>query len=498
MLPLLLGLASPAALADEPTRVFVSELQASDPDAAGLAILLSGYVREVLAEYPELQVIGPDEAPGLGEQSAQVYLDSCPRGEAVGCAFVVGSVAEAAYAVAGRVQPAGEGHRVDVVFIDIEGSREALSFTMDFSVGDDTRFAQGVADLMLGVARGEEGLEVDIRDMGAESVKTVAIDKDAVARQLEELKAELGGEVVGTRTDREVERREYTMDDLVGDMDSDAAKPWERLGMSPAEYLRFKNSGLSVSAWRTLAAGRRFQLLLHPVVGVARGPWGTQYYARSGVDADTLQILETWAWQARTTDTAPTVGGWVGFGLTPTLEVDLGGGGAFGTFSSQIVREVLETPVSTNETLDSLNANTWVGARVLAGLMPTRKVRPVVGAGALYAWGPGVTTQYGDSLPGHLPTFSNRGETPTQLMVFGLGGGELSVNSKVNVYAHVPVQLVLGGRTALTYSDGGNALVDRQDPPALAPLSGQLDVGVTVRLFGQVPEPGGRLPEEDL
>lgn len=165
MLPLLLGLASPAALADEPTRVFVSELQASDPDAAGLAILLSGYVREVLAEYPELQVIGPDEAPGLGEQSAQVYLDSCPRGEAVGCAFVVGSVAEAAYAVAGRVQPAGEGHRVDVVFIDIEGSREALSFTMDFSVGDDTRFAQGVADLMLGVARARamrqlpEGLE---------------------------------------------------------------------------------------------------------------------------------------------------------------------------------------------------------------------------------------------------------------------------------------------------------------------------------------------------
>lgn len=213
------------ALAAEPEVVFVSEFQPADPEAAGMAALLGNYLRDSLREYPELSVLGPEDAPALGEVSAQTYLDSCPAGEAVGCAFVVAAAADARWAVTARVIPQADAQQIEVVIIDVLGSREALSFNMLFAVGDDQDFAQGVAELVLGVVRGEEGLEVDIREMGGQSVKTVAIDKQAVARQLEDLKAELGGEVVSARGDRDVERQEYTMDDLAEDMDSDASKP---------------------------------------------------------------------------------------------------------------------------------------------------------------------------------------------------------------------------------------------------------------------------------
>lgn len=496
MLQLLLALSATPTQAAEPVPVFVSEFQPTDSSATGIAILLSTYLREVLADYPELRVLGPDDSPPIGGTRALTYLESCPQGEAVGCAFVVGSAVEALYAVTARVAPIEGGHQLDVVIIDIDGSREALSFTMSFGAEDDSRFAQGVADLVLGVTRGEDGLETDIRDLGGETVATVAIDKDAVARQLEQLEAELGGQVVTARDNREVERREYTLDDLAGDMDSDAAKPWDRLGMSPDEYIRFKNSGLSVGAWRELAAGRRFELLIHPVVGMARGPWNTAYHAHSGVDQSTLQIEETWAWQARTTGTAPVVGAWVGFGLTPVIEVDLGAGMAFGRFQSTIVRELLGTPSSAREELDSLNPNGWVGARVLGALRPTNRLRPVFGAGVSYGWGPGVSTQYGNTLPSYMPLFSGRGETPSQVMAFALGGAELSLGEHANLYAHLPVEMLVAGRTQSTYTDGGTALQSKTQPPALSPLSGQVNVGVTIRLLGRTPAAGPVMDED--
>ena len=89
---------------DEPTRVFVGEFQAINAEAGSLAALLSGYLVNQLDSHGELDAISAYEAPDIQGYSASTYLLSCPSGEYVGCAYVIGDTVDAEYAVAGTVE----------------------------------------------------------------------------------------------------------------------------------------------------------------------------------------------------------------------------------------------------------------------------------------------------------------------------------------------------------------------------------------------------------
>ncbi len=487
MLTLLLALTSPAlAQEQDPTRVFVSEFQAANEEGASLAALLSGYLTSQLRQSEGMVAIPVSAAPDFGEHSALVYLLSCPPGEYLGCAYVVGDRVEARYAVAGTVEAKAGGSLVHVTIIDVWESREALSFDAELGLGDDEAFAEGVAEVLVAVIAGREGRLDDIREMDDPDAEVDTRDELELARQqLAALSAEIGDvTTLASRSGRGVERPEYTMDDLSRDTQTDAIKPWEQMGMAPGEYIKFKNSGLTVQKWRELSAGRRMQMFVRVGGGYAQGPYSTRYSGWYAIDGNTFAVLEAKAWQAREAASGPAGSLWLGFGLHPAIEVDLGGGLHGGRYFMYIQQEIAGEDPIVRQPEDFAALNWWVGGRVLGVPLVTRKVRPVIGVGARYIRGE--ATDQNQIVGGGtgLPMFEGNHLVSVQ----GILGGEATLGKSVDIYLHAPVDLIVAGTEARTYSGRDNIVGTLQsyDDPAAAPIfGGGVEAGVTVRIGGK-------------
>ncbi len=467
-----------ASIEEEPTRVFVSEFQALNAEAGSLAALLSGYLVGDLDRRSEFDAISADEAPDIQGYSASIYLLSCPSGEYVGCAYVIGDSVDAEYAVAGTVEAFSDSTRVRISIVDVSDSREALSFEVDLGLGDDERFAQGVADILQAVVSGEQGAVVDIREDGEE----VPADHDAVNAQLEALAEEMGGvEMISSGGDRSVSRPEYTLEDLSMDMATDAAKPWEVLGMSPGEYVEYKNSGLTVNGWRQLAMGRKGQFLFRGAPRFGFGPYDTEYRGWYSIDPNTFAVLEARAWQARK---SAAVGGaqlWLGYGLLPYLEVDLGFGVTTGQYQMHIQKEQPDEAPTERPGEDFPAMNLVASARILAVPWVTKKVRPIGGAGVSVVLGEGNAQNL---LPGggtSLPSFDGS----HLVMAQGIGGVEVSLNSRMDVYGIVPMSFLVGGWPVREYESGVPGTVQSyQSPPEPSLMAIGVELGITVHMMG--------------
>jgi hypothetical protein len=487
VLSLLFALTSPALAQDEdPTRVFVSEFQAANEEGASLAALLSGYLNSQLRQHEEMVAIPVSAAPSFGEHSALVYLLSCPPGEYLGCAYVVGDRVDARYAVAGTVEAKADGSNVHVTIIDVWESREALSFDAELGLGDDEAFAAGVAEVLIAVIAGREGRLDDIREMEDPDAESETQDELELARQqLAALSAEIGDvTTLASRSGRGVERPEYTMDDLSRDTQTDAVKPWEQLGMAPGEYIKFKNSGLTVEKWRDLASGRRMQLLLRVGGGYAQGPYSTRYSGWYAIDGSTFEVLEAKAWQAREAASGPAGSAWIGFGVHPAIEVDIGGGLHGGRYSMYIQQEIAgEEPIV--RTPDDFGAmNWWVGGRVLGAPLVTKRVRPVVGVGARYIRGEATAQNQTVGDGTGLPMFEGNHLVSVQ----GTLGGEATLGRYVDVYLHAPVDLIVAGTEPRTFAGQDNVAGTLQSyiEPGAAPIfGGGVEAGITVRVGGR-------------
>ena len=233
--------------------VFVSPFQPGSAEAAGLAGMMSSFLEAELSRQPSVTVIPVDSVPPVHDMVASIYLDSCPPGQQVGCAFVVGEVAAADYALTGTVQSDTQGTRVEVTIIDVLSSREAMSFVAVLGAGEDARFAEGVASVLTAVVRGETGRVEDIRDLTVAE----APDYSAAAAQLAQLSAELGDiETQTARSGAVITPPQVTAEEISDRMDREGVKPWERLGLGPDEYLRWRNSGEDLETWRSRHAGR--------------------------------------------------------------------------------------------------------------------------------------------------------------------------------------------------------------------------------------------------
>lgn len=468
------------------TRVFVSEFQPMDSRSATMAALLAEYLHEQLEKHPEIDVVLAESAPPFGETSAELYVQSCPPDNAVGCAFIVAGTVDADYAITGTVTQTDDTRWVDVVIIDIVGSREAVSFRMDVRVGDDAYLAKSIEELLLGVIHGEEGVEEDIRELGLIQKDTQAIDKKLVAEQLAQLNDELG-EITGTRTDREIQREEYTEEDVLTEMESDATKPWDRLGMTPGEYMDYKNSGMTLTAWRNAAAGRRFQVIVRGTGGLTRAAVGTSYYGHYALDASTGEVPEAYAWETRVGASAPQAGLWVGFGLTPVLEADLGVGYVGGPYAVEIQQQVLGNEFFPKEGETYRASNLWFGGRVLAVFSPVKRAHPVAGGGVWVAMSSPLDAHVLPPPNSNLPVFPRSSTVSAQ----ALGGVEVNVNPILDLYAHVPIGVVVGGRTVSTFSEGSGVIESRVEPTEAAPFSAALEVGFSLRFLGGVKESSG-------
>ncbi len=470
----------------EPTRVFVSELQPENKEAGGFASLMTGYLAGELGAADELSVVTAYEAPNFGETTAVDYLLSCPPGEALGCAYVVGDRVDASYAVTGSVAALPEGNAVHVSIIDVSDSREAVAFDVLLAVGDDQRFTKLVKDMLLAVIVGEEGALSDEREFGADTREAEAKQREDVARQLAALAGEMGDvSELSARGERQIQRPEYTVDDLGKEAASDATPPWELMGMTPNEFLKFKNSGMSVSQWRKATAGRRGQLLIHAGGGVMRGGLDTQYEGWYAIDPTTQQNLQGQAWQSRTLSTGPVGMGWVGYGLNPFVEVDVGFGLAAGRYDIHIQQEIVGEDVIPRDGQDFPQQNLLLGARVLGALMPNWRARPQVGVGFVYVLGEGTAQNLLPASGTGLPSFASSNYGMAQIRL----GVETSLSPRLDIWVALPVSvLVVGGQTQVFDNGQPGSIRSYEAPPQVPSLTTGVELGVMVRALGKVDE----------
>ncbi len=488
---LLLGLASglfsaPAEAREGAAYVFISPFEAKGKDAATAAATLPGYLATELQAHPEVRVIPIEKVSDVHDVSAAAYAASCPPGQFVGCAFVLGDTASADFVVTGLVEHIESGTRAEVHIISVADSEDVLSFQVDVSGGDDKIFAEGVARVLLAVIEGKAGAKGDIRASGAgaegeegDEEEGEAVDKGVAAKQLNQLEQEIGGvKQLPRREGERIERPKLTEEELLQDMNKEGAKPWERLNMSPGAYLRYRNSGLKLPEWRKRAQGRKGQVLVRGEVGFLRAPLNQDYYGRIGRSEVDLSVVESYAYQSSATGSGFTGGFSAGYGLLPSLEVGLVAGFATGKYvvNIQAITEGQETAAPPDEEFG--NSNLYFGPQVLAGLFPVSSVRPVVGG--QFTMNLGSTIDKHVSIPADLPNF----DRSTYLGVAGILGVEARLGGTVDAFIHVPVGVVVGGRTSEEAHEGSAVLTNLEEPGEPGAITAGVLAGVQVRLGG--------------
>lgn len=471
--------------------VFVSPFQPGNVEAAGLAGMMSSFLEAELSRRPAVSVIPVDAVPPVHDMVASTYLDSCPPGQQVGCAFVVGEVAAADYALTGTVQSDGQGTRVEVTIIDVLSSREAMSFVAVLGAGEDARFAEGVASVLTAVIRGEAGRVEDIRDLTIAE----APDYSAAAAQLAQLSAELGDiEAQTARTGAVIQPPQVTAEEISERMDREGVKPWERLGLGPDEYLRWRNSGEDLETWRSRHDGRKHRLMIRGGFGFFQGPVDGVFRGVAAMENRQLAVIEGYSWQTMAGGSGFLSEFGVGYGLTPEIEVGAVFGLASGQYQTRVesivfdpengrVQDSGETPI-----LKYTNSNHYFGVYSQYVFRPASSFRPLVGAGVL-RW-IGDTVDGKESVPESLGTF----EAPSLWMMQFKGGMELEMSRLIDLFVHVPVTVNLGGAASDTFNKGealnpetGQAYIDTgsDQPPSPSPVGGGLIVGMQLKFLGR-------------
>ena len=476
-----------------PATVFVAPFQPRNAAAAGLAGMMSSFLEAELMRLPDLNIIPLDDVPAVHDMSATLYLDSCPPGKQVGCAFVVGQGGGADYALTGTVQSDAEGSRVEISIIDVRSSREAMSFVAVLDVGEDERFAEGVASVLFAVVRGEAGRVEDIRDMSVAS----APDYSAAAAQLAQLSSELGDIQASAKpTGTVIVPPMVTVEEISERMEREGVKPWERLGLNPDEYLRWKNSGEDLATWRSRHDGRKQKLIVRAGLGFLNGPMNGLYRGILATKIDNGQgtPVEGYSWQAMLSGSGFASEFALGYGITPELEAGVMMGFASGQYQTRFEEIVYD--INTGDPIESgdnpdfkyTNSNFFVGPYLQYVFRPANRFRPLAGLGMLHWVGDTVDSK--EKVKEGLGTF----DTPTLLILQARGGVELQVSKQLDVFVHVPVTVNLGGSPTDVYSKGEALNPETQEPyiqagqdkpPAASLIGGGLLIGVQMKLFGR-------------
>jgi hypothetical protein len=263
------------------------------------------------------------------------------------------------------------------------------------------------------------------------------------------------------------------------------------MGMTPAEYLRYKNSGMNLMEWRERAIGRQGQLLLRPEVGVGSGPYEGTYYGRLAYDVvgGSLQVVDAYAAQAVQTGTGGVFGATVSYGLTPVLDVGATLGVALGRYTVDIAQETVGEPISPSDPDSSAHSTLVVGPRVDVTLFPVRPLRPAFGGSVLIERGR--TRVDPEQVPEALSTFSPPVMVVGELFV----GGEAKISKKVDFFLQVPVQIRLAGDPFVEDRVGTEEVLEITKPDAAGVISAGVRAGLQIRLFGAKPKEANRYDE---
>lgn len=504
-----LGLSVPwVASAEEPAadeftydRVLISTFQAEDeasqPDAVRLHDAIDARFRQ------NHQVVGMSEVPVFEVQGygGEMYMIGCPPGQYPGCALVVGQRTDVDWVVGGTVRsepdefdPKLRVTLLQIHVVDVREAREVASFGMPVPPDREADAIEGIARVYLDVVKGEYELK-DLRgDEKPEAASQLdEARREILAQSLSELEDQLGTAVKAAAVGR-LEPAKVTREDLAAYADRDDVAPWERLGMSQPEYLRFANSGMSIDAWRLEGQGRFGRILLRAGGGFGSGPWHQSYTGQILLSDQTLQPVAAVQVLELVNEGSGSGDFELGFGVASFAEVALTVGMHTGQTRYLLDEDVQnQVAVPGKEIRYAMTSWAW-GARVGLAPFPRWPARPTLGLG-LVSW-------KGSGIP-ESDRFA-RLDAPKLTLLQVLPGAEVDASPVVGLFVRVAAELPIGGVTVRETRDGADLL---PNAPVASDASGggytvqagiQLRLGPLFRTGGGGPSSGMRFDDEEL
>ena len=496
MLPLLLPLLLPSPThAQDLVPVLISGFQGQDAASVPVAMRLPELLEQALADQDDLDLLRLERVPDVHDQTATVYMDACPDGQIVGCSFVVGEGAGAAFALTGTVKLHGKAPLtlddakpppppellVELQILDIEQVEEALTIELVYTADTERSFADTLPDMLHDVVEGWVGQVVDIRVFEPDTEPEDAVTREEAARDLTDLEGELG-EVEGNRTrgnlttaPRRDERPKLDHKALLAQYEG-KRNPWDERDLTSREYLAWWNSGWDYNSWSRRFDGRKGQLMARIHGGWGLNPTHGLYWGRTAFD-EQAYAQESYAAQETVLGGGLQLGLGVGYGITPAIEIELGVAREGGQYQADIRQQDASGGLTDRrvEAYPQGLLHAWAGVRVVPA--PTSPLRPILGVGAGYWMGKDVTA-HTDIPLADLPEYP----APHILSIRGLAGTELRLSERLDLIVQAPLHLLLSGTSPQVYDEDRGVLLEGHQPGSGPVLAGGLQVAVQARM----------------
>ena len=464
-----------------PSVVFILPPHPNDPERSDLGIALVDSLESQIAIWDTLRVVPLDAIGMIQDISATLYARSCPEDEVLACSYVLGVRGGAHYAVATQLELLEHGVQISVHLIDVYEAESAVAFQLVLEEDRIDAYGQTVARILDSLATGRLAEEDDIRDIQLTDREAELLFNDNAAQALQQLSGEIGDvSTLSQRRHGRVEREEITRDDLILQAQTDGLSPWERLDMSANEYVRYYNSGLNLIRWRELVRGRKGQLVLRPQVGIGRTWADSSYYGHVVSSEESLQTLESWAWQVPQLRDGFVSTLSVGVGVRPELEVGLIGGVALGSMLVQIDRTVENQSTTIGNPFEYARQNWSAGGYFRVSALPDWLIRPSLTGGIIWWMGTRISDHDLNLPPVELPDLD-----PARFFVTMVSPGtELRLSDTIDLVAEFPFYLRTGGVTSREEWNGLDTGLILEPVPNVALIGYAVQVGMQVRLFG--------------
>lgn len=395
-----------------------------------------------MADVPRFETHGYDAAQ---------YMLGCPPGNYAGCSLVLGQRVSVDRAIGATVRREADDIEQDktvllmqVHIVDVFEAREVASFGIVVRADQEPATIDGIAGVFDEVVRGDYELR-DLRERGAsaEEIDLAKSRNDRLAASLSALEEELGT-AVRAETLVSLEPVRITRADLAEYADRDDLTPWDRVGMSQNAYLKFANSGDTLTDWRKEGWGRFGRVMGRVSAGMSNGPWHQSYTGEvllSDQDlapVQSVQVLEV-------TNAASGMADFeLGFGVAPWVDLMFAAVVRNGS-TTYAIDEDVQNQVATPGHEQRIGMSTWqFGARAELAPFPHWIARPTVGVG-LARWN-------GAGIPA-----SNRFERlppPNATFLEVLPGLEIDATKTVAASVRLLESIPLGGAVVRGTSTG--------------------------------------------
>lgn len=420
-------------------------------------------------------VVRMADVPPFTDYDADVYLRSCPKGQYIGCVFVVGGRAQSDWTIGGRITAVDGGYRVDMSFIDVSDAKLVLEIDVTLDGSNDVEFKEGVLQVMDALVSGQvQSLDLRGDPAAARAAQEAEARRqrearDFAANSLYEDTEDMGRGDVGL--DRYVGDEEpsgrggkVSMSDLDAMEDAGGLTPWERAGLNKSQYRMYRNRGMSLRDFKERLRGRKGQVLLRVAGTVGAGPFQQEHDTFLALDPsaspddfgqdailDEFVVLR----QGR----ALGFGGQfeLAFGATPWLDIGVFFGLRSAPYQSRFFVQQAGTEAPGVPDPDGKAVTTWnAGARIGVAPGPAWPARPTVHVGASY-WAGSRLSRVVQNVPAFLSALQTR---PNNMILVHIQPGiEVDAGKLVQIWARADIDLPVAGRTLQRFrTDGGDAL----------------------------------------